>query len=282
MRLSIIAVSMMAAMAFAGETKGNICDDWSNGDVFQLKSSMKEIYWEGNFRTMSAESSSSKKINSVNEADQVIKKSLVDNNGTPIKVPMALTAACVETKNNEYKFVTCDKATGACEQKTANNYATQIYDVRDIKVEGFTSENAYNLLVMNEEELPLDGSYLNGSIMGSRTYDLAFEWWFAVAEYTVVDTIKGEDGSFVGTSTTTHRRSALTLDSASVFNSVVKSVMANAPESVNETVIRMLKVLLVEDKGTVPAGESSSSDASSSDSKDGSSSSVDQSSDSKD
>ena len=120
----------------------------------------------------------------------------------------------------------------------------------------YDSSNSYNILVYEEgDELDLD-NLTTEKLMVSRTFELSFESWYAIARYLTIRVINDTLSSVKQ-----HINVAIQLDSASAINAAVADL--NVPDSISKVDVQLLHFVL-SDSRKIEAESSSSGEQSSS------------------
>jgi len=188
------------------------------------------------------------------------------------ELPLSLMASCKETRGTDYKYAAWD-STKHWVARTDTNYATYIYDSRELNVGAYNSTNSFNMLAFVPEAMPENNAFSSNQLLISTTYEFSFEWWYAAASY--VESFKGTGDDSLKTFMRNHYGSSIGNDSLKVFENAVEAL--KVPDTTKSVRVQMIKVVLV-DSRKVPEPESSSSVAGSSSSEVSSSSSESKSS----
>lgn len=266
-KLTALAIFAIASFAFAGDGTAirNVCDSLALGEqpmVELVPNYIDEYNWYGNPHNGVKDSSTFTR----HESYQTIE--LKTDNFTK-RLPLLVQAKCsvsdmmtVEyaTWNNSKKWV----------KKSADNYATYIFDIHALSMEGHDSTNTYNLLAYVPNQLPSEYSFNSEELLFSATFEFAFEWWFAAVHY--LEVIDNREGYWRGRN---HYGSSAGNDSLKVVRAALNA--AAVPDSISSVRIQVVKVVLVDSRKPL-APESSSSSVTSSSSADPVSSSVTESS----
>ncbi len=175
----------------------------------------------------------------------------------PVKLPVSITAACAETKNNLFKYAQWD----GTEEKwvlddTNDDYATYIMDVNMVEFPGYDAENSYNFLAMKKNMLPADGAYSSGEILVSRTFEFQFDWWYVMAAYKIVTTTDvEEEGKTVTYEMTSWKTgTSFAMDSASAVDHAVKALKLTDSDTVSKIQFTLFHVVLM-DANKIPPDE---------------------------
>ena len=266
-KLAVLAIFALASVIYAGEDTPirNVCDSLTVSDnavIDIVPAYIDETNWYGNPATWAEDSTTYKRHWSYKTLE-IKAKSFTD------MLPVSIHAGCLETRATEFKYATWNNSK-AWTEKIAGNYATYIYDIHNFQIEGRDTSNTYNFLAYVSGKIPEDDVYTASSLLPSKTFEFAFEWWFVGISYEVVfDTVI--DGKTY-TATRSHYSSSVSNDSLNAFEGAKKR--AEFPEGQRSVRVQFVKVVL-SDSRKLPEPESSSSvPASSSSSVPASSSSV--------
>ena len=151
----------------------NVCDSLSLGEqpVIELVPAyIEESNWYGNPHTWAKDSSNSTRHESYRTVT-VSAKSFAN------KLPLSISAECRERRGTEFKYATWNNSK-QWKENSEDGIATYIFDIHNMKLDGYDSTNTYNLLGMAPAKIPEDNSYNSGYILASKTFEFAFEWWF--------------------------------------------------------------------------------------------------------
>lgn len=238
-----IGVLVLAAIAVSFADEGtyirNICDSLPFKDPSKVElrlSKLEAISWSGSKDLAHKDSGKvmdySDDYTKLNPLRDQFKKNL----------PLSITAGCSETKNNLFKFANWDSRSKTWIENDENNdYATCIMDVNIYEFPDFNASNSYNVLALRKGSLPEEDSYTSDELMVSRTFEFNFEWWYSIAMYTELDTIKGTDGG-ISISVRNHYATSLALDSASALNRSIDSL--NVPDSIAKVQYQLIHAVL--------------------------------------
>lgn len=240
----------------------NICDTlFSDGNqlVELVPAYIDETNWYGNVHTGNADS-----VKTVRHASYEALK--ISGSSFPYELPLSVKAACREALNTVYKYATWDTAK-AWVEKTNDNYATYIYDARKLSIGVPGSQDIYNMLAFVPEKIPENGAYKSNELLFSKTYEFAFEWWYANASFTTSRRGTGADSSSIYTQN--HFLSVVGNDSLKSFESVINGL--GVPDTAKSVHVQVVKVVLVDSRKAPEITSSSSSVNSSSSAKSSSS-----------
>ena len=169
------------------------------------------------------------------------------------KIPYTITAGCVESTNNLYAYAEWNQSQKKWSFKKQDNYITKILDINIDKVDGYDSTNSYNILVF-KEGYSLD-SLTSDNMMVSRTLELSFDSWLAIAKYKTVVMVDDSTAA-----TRSHASVVTRVDSAKAVVDAVEGL--DVPDSISKVEVQLFHSVLKDPRETL--AESSSSAASSS------------------
>lgn len=260
--LALAALAMVPALyAAEGTPVRNICDSLSLGSqpVIELVPAyIDESNWYGNPHTWAKDSSNSTR----HESYETVK---VRANEFTNRFPLSIRAACLETRGTEFKYATWNNSKQWVE-KTDDDIATYIFDIHNMKLDGYDSTNTYNLLGMASKKIPDNNSYISGYMLASKTFEFAFEWWFVgLTHEFVFDSVN--NGNTYGATGRSYS-SSIGMDSLHVFEVARNAMDFSQPtRTIRSEYVRVqsLKVVLVDSrKPLLPESSSSNPPASSS------------------
>lgn len=227
----------------------NICDTLrfvENSLVELVPAYVDETNWYGNSHTWKKDSVNTKRHDSYETV-------LINGTQFSYELPLSIKATCRETRGVAYKFATWNDDKAWIE-KVSNNYATYIYDSRSISFASYDSTNTYNMLAFVPEKIPENFAFASNQILVSRTYEFAFEWWFAGASYQ--HSFRGTGSDSLKVFTSSRYTSSASNDSLKAVQSALEAL--NVPDTTKSVRIQVVKVVLV-DSRKAPEPESSSS-----------------------
>lgn len=260
--LALVALAMVPALYAADDTPyRNVCDSLSLGDqpVIELVPAyIEESNWYGNPHTWAKDSSNSTRHESYRTVT-VSAKSFAN------KLPLSISAECRERRGTEFKYATWNNSK-QWKENSEDGIATYIFDIHNMKLDGYDSTNTYNLLGMAPAKIPEDNSYNSGYMLASKTFEFAFEWWFVgLTHEFVFDTVI--DGNTYGATGRSYS-SSIGMDSLHVFEVARNAMNFSQPtRTIRSEYVRVqaLKVVLVDSrKPLLPESSSSNPPASSS------------------
>ena len=248
------AVLALASVAFADDSAvyRNVCDSLSlNGhaEIKLVPAYIDETNWYGNPKTLSQDSVAFKR----HETYETLQLNLSTKDNVQ-DIPISVTAACRETRNTEYVFAewTTSKT---WKKDSTDNYATYIYDIHALKMDGHDSTNTYNILAFVPDMIPENLSFKAEQLLFSTSFEFAFEWWFAGASYTHVYKGTGEDS--LKTYMQSSFASSASNDSLKAFTAAINAL--NAPDTMKTVRVQVVKVVLSDSrKPQIPESSSSS------------------------
>ena len=266
-KLTALAIFAIASFAFAGDGTAirNVCDSLALGEqpmVELVPNYIDEYNWYGNPHNGVKDSSTFTR----HESYQTIE--LKTDNFTK-RLPLLVQAKCSESDMMTVEYATWNNSKKWV-KKSADNYATYIFDIHALSMPGHDTTNTYNLLAYVPNQLPSDYSFNSEELLFSTTFEFAFEWWFAAVHY--LEVLDNREGYWHGRN---HYGSSAGNDSLKVVRAALNA--AAFPDSISSVRIQVVKVVLVDSRKPL-APESSSSSVTSSSSADPVSSSVTESS----
>ena len=260
--LALVALAMVPALYAADDTPyRNVCDSLSLGEqpVIELVPAyIEESNWYGNPHTWAKDSSNSTRHESYKTVT-VSAKSFAN------KLPLSISAECRERRGTEFKYATWNNSK-QWKEDSEDGIATYIFDIHNMKLDGYDSTNTYNLLGMAPAKIPEDNSYNSGYMLASKTFEFAFEWWFVglTHEFVFDTVINGNTYGATGRSYS----SSIGMDSLHVFEVARNAMDFSQPtRTIRSEYVRVqaLKVVLVDSrKPLLPESSSSNPPASSS------------------
>lgn len=251
-RLVVLAFFALASVVCAQEGATairNVCDSLALGDqpsIELVPAYIEETNWYGNPHTWEKDSSTYKRHDSYETLSISVKS-------TEYGFPLSVKAACRETRGTEYLYVTWKDR--AWSKKSADDYATYIFDIHSLTMEGHDSTNTYNLLAFVPGMIPENSAFSATQLLYSKTFEFAFEWWFVVASYTHSFRGTGVDSNKVYT--TILNANSAGNDSLSVYEGAINRL--EIPDTTKMVRVQVVKVVL-SDSRKLPEPESSSSE----------------------
>lgn len=249
-KFAAVAVLAFASAIFAQETTAihNVCDSLALGGhpkIELVPAYFEESNWYGNVHTQKRDSSRTV----IHESYETLKINIKKDQ--KLSVPISIKAECRVTDGNDIGFAIWN-SNQTWVTDVVDDYATEIYDIRRLSLEGHDSTNTYNLLAFVPGAIPTDGSFQSNQLLISKTFEFAFEWWFVGASYTetiVHDSLHSTLRHYYGSSTGN--------DSLKVLANAVKAL--NVPDSIPTVRIQTLKVVLTDSRKPIEPESSSSS-----------------------
>ena len=253
--LALVALTMVPALYAADDTPvRNVCDSLSLGEqpVIELVPAyIEESNWYGNPHTWAKDSSNSTRHESYKTVT-VSAKSFAN------KLPLSISAECRERRGTEFKYATWNNSK-QWKEDSEDGIATYIFDIHNMKLDGYDSTNTYNLLGMAPAKIPEDNSYSSGYMLASKTFEFAFEWWFVgLTHEFVFDTVI--DGNTYGATGRSYT-SSIGMDSLHVFEVARNAMDFSQPtRTIRSEYVRVqaLKVVLVDSRKPLLPESSSS------------------------
>lgn len=249
---SILACGLAcAAVSFAEENREkNICSELGT-DVVNLKLAyVDEIKWYGNLDLTQADSVKTIRHEAVDGMPAI---------GTdfPYFIPYSVDAGCLVKKNVSYSYLQWNNSGKIWEVNSDNHdYATSIVDIHGNRTDMFDSTNAYNLLLIRAHNASLDdGSFGPEELFVSRTYELAFESWFATAKTTETKPVVINGENF--TAVYSYYGYSMSQDSLKTAKKAIESV--TVPDGVDKVELQIFHAVMKDPNRNVPEVESSSS-----------------------
>lgn len=250
MRSLLFSIFLLSSFLFAeNETSmeiHNVCDSLKTGIQPQVKlevDHVDEITLYENPHTMNLISIKSQKHEAFGSLKMNVKS-------LSYSVPVSITAECKETLSNIYEYVKWNEGWSSF---SVNNYASKIFDIHDFAMDGLDENNTYNILAMVENQLPKDNAYSSQNLLISKSYEFAFEFWFAVRSYDEIIEMDSEKN------VKTHYQSAVSNDSLSLL-SLMRKDYSSIPSSVDSVMFQLVKVVLADSRKIVKSQTSSSSE----------------------
>lgn len=267
-KFTFAALIVLASVAFAQDTATvfirNACDSL-HSKIELVPAYVEEANWYGNPHTMAKDSSNFKRHDSYKSVKISAKR-------FPYRLPLSVSATCSVTSGTTFKYATWNNSKQWMEE-TEDDFATYIYDIHAMEMEGFDSTNTYNLLGMAPEKLPDNDIYNAGYMLASKTFEFAFEWWFVgfTHEFVFDTTIDGKTYQATGWSYS----NSIGMDSLRVFEVAQENMDYSQPtrtirseyvhvQSVKVVLIDSRKPLLPESSSSVVVSSSSEEMSSSS------------------
>ena len=254
-RLIVLAAFAMASVAFAQDTSSvyirNACDSISTMIEF-VPAYIEESNWYGNPQTWTKDSTNFKfheTYKTVNVSSSNFKDSL----------PLSIQAKCRETPYTIYKYASWNNSKQWVEDER-DDFATVIYDIHNLKMNGHDSSNTYNILAFIPEAIPEDLSFPSSHLLFSETFEFAFEWWYASASYT--HWYKNPEDDSLTVRMRTRYGSSVSNDSLKAVNSAIKAL--SIPDTMKSVRIQVLKVVLIDSRKPLSSSSSEPSSSSSS------------------
>ena len=254
-RLIVLVAFAMASVAFAQDTSSvyirNACDSISTMIEF-VPAYIEESNWYGNPQTWTKDSTNFKfheTYKTVNVSSSNFKDSL----------PLSIQAKCRETPYTIYKYASWNNSKQWVEDER-DDFATVIYDIHNLKMNGHDSSNTYNILAFIPEAIPEDFSFPSSHLLFSETFEFAFEWWYASASYT--HWYKNPEDDSLTVRMRTRYGSSVSNDSLKAVNSAIKAL--SIPDTMKSVRIQVLKVVLIDSRKPLSSSSSEPSSSSSS------------------
>jgi hypothetical protein len=227
----------------------NICDTLSNSSNVELRLAyVDETLWHGDKNLSVADSVKHVRHQGYATLEPIYTK-------FRHVIPYSISAGCNESSNNLYAYAEWDNKQGKWSLNGENNdYFTVIWNVTQNTIVGYDATNSYNILVFEEgDELDLE-NLTSENLMVSRTFELNFDSWYAIAQYT---TTRETNGS---TLVRPHAMFVTRLDSATAIRDAVKAL--DVPDSISKVDVQIFHSVLSDSRKI--AVESSSSEEQSS------------------
>lgn len=252
-KLTALAIFAIASFAFAGDGTAirNVCDSLALGEqpmVELVPNYIDEYNWYGNPHNGVKDSSTFIR----HESYQTIE---IKTDTLKKRLPLLVQAKCSDSDMMTLEYATWNNSKQWV-KKSADNYATRIYDIHALSMQGHDSTNTYNLLAYVPNQLPDNYSFNSEELLFSKTFEFAFEWWFAAVHY--VEVLAIQEGY---QRIRNHYGSSAGNDSLKVVRAALNA--AAVPDSISSVRIQVVKVVLVDSRKPL-APESSSSVTSSS------------------
>ena len=254
-RLIVLAAFAMASVAFAQDTSSvyirNACDSISTMIEF-VPAYIEESNWYGNPQTWTKDSTNfmfHETYKTVNVSSSNFKDSL----------PLSIQAKCRETPYTIYKYASWNNSKQWVEDER-DDFATVIYDIHNLKMNGHDSSNTYNILAFIPEAIPEDRSFPSSHLLFSETFEFAFEWWYASASYT--HRYKNPEDDSLTIRMRTRYGSSVSNDSLKAVNSAINAL--SIPDTMKSVRIQVLKVVLIDSRKPLSSSSSEPSSSSSS------------------
>ena len=250
--LCFIMVAMAAS--FAQDTSStfirNICDTLQGNIEFKL-AYVDEILWSGDKNLSKADSIKERRHQGYSTLEPIYVKH-------GYSIPYSITAGCIESNYNLYAYAEWNQNGKNWTLNNQNDdYATQILDINIQRVEGFDSSNAYNILAFQKSDV-LDLDHMSSeNMMVSRTFELNFDYWYAIAKYKTE--LKLND---TAVSIRSYAAFVTRLDSLDVFKDAVKAL--KVPDSISKVQVQIFHAVLNSPNLKVPESSSSTPESSSS------------------
>ena len=259
-KLFIVLAALMTVPAlYAAEDTPiqNVCDSLSLGGqpVIELVPAyIDESNWYGNPRTWAKDSSNAKRHETYETVTVSISKSKT------MQLPISINAGCLEKRGLEVGYAKWN-TDQTWSRVSEDDFATRIYTMRELSMEGHDASNTSNLLAFVPGMIPDNLAFSSSQLLYSVTFEFAFEYWFASASYQHKYRNADDPESTVRASTSYVTASGN--DSLKVVNLVVEGLAA--PDTIKSIRIQTLKVVLVDSrKPLLPQSSSSVVESSSS------------------
>ena len=243
-KLIVLSAFAMASNALAQDTSSvfirNICDSLSSVVEF-VPAYIEETNWYGNPQTWTKDSSNFTR----HESYRTVKVSSFADS-----LPLSIQANCRQSQLTTYKYATWNNSNEWVE-KDNDDFATVIYDIHNLKMEGHDSSNTNNILIYMPGSIPENSSFPANHLLFSKPYEFTFEWWYAVAHYRHV---------YVDSVGVTHYANkygrASGNDSLKTVNNAINT--RAIPDTVKSVRIQVLKVVLIDSRKPLQPESSSS------------------------
>ena len=248
---SVLAALVMVPALYAAEDTviRNLCDSLSLGAQPMIEivpAYIEESNWYGNPKTWAKDSSNFTRHESYKTVNVV-------TNAFRDSIPLSIQATCRETQGTTFKYATWNNSKQWIEREK-DDIATNIFDIHNLKMDGHDSSNTFNVLAFVPEKIPDNGSFAAGHLLFSKTFELAFEWWYVGARYqNTFDTLI--DGKTVQ-ATRNYYSSSVGSDSLRAFNSAIKAL--KLPDTTKYVGIQVLRVVLADSRKPLDPESSSS------------------------
>lgn len=251
---SVLACGLaFAAMSFAEDDREkNICSELGT-DVVNLKLAyVDEIKWYGNLDLTQADSVKTIRHETFDDMPAIGKD-------FPYHIPYSLEAGCLIKKSVTYSYLQWDNYEKRWDVNSDHHdYATTIVDIHGNKTDSFDSTNAYNLLMVRAHNADFeDGSYTPEELFVSKTYELAFESWFATAK--TLETKPVVIDGKTHTAVYYYYGFAITQDSLKTAKKAIESV--TVPDGVDKVELQIFHAVMKDPNRKAPEIEYSSSSA---------------------
>jgi len=238
-----------AVFADEGPYIRNVCDSLSSSITIKM-GYLDETLWTGSVDLKTATSVEKKHHTDIS----TIKPFRYMNEN----VPYSVKASCAENTGNEYSYYSWPKGAKGWSEKVLNNYATIIRGIYgSFQLDGYDSSNTYNFLIYREDDFALDDVYFSGKeIMASRTFELQFDWWYALYGYKAETTTTNENGST--TQISYAWREAVAMDSSTAVLEAKKKL--TVPNTVSQVTLQVFHAVYVDESKMSQIVSSSSSE----------------------
>lgn len=240
----------LATSVFAEDDRKNICDELGT-DVVNLKLAyVDETKWLGDFALTSAESHSTVRHETLDQMKAIAKE-------FPYKIPYSVDAGCLVQKQVTYSYLQWNESKKQWAENSENHdFATTILDIHGNRTETYDSTNAYNLLIVRAHNGNLDEEpYGPDELFVSKTYELAFESWFATAKTEEIKPVVIDGVTY--SAKYSYFGYSMSQDSLKAVTGALNSV--NHPEGVDKVELQIFHAIMKDPNRKIPVAESSSS-----------------------
>lgn len=254
----LAALAMVPALYAAEDTPiQNVCDSLSLGDlpVIELVPAyIEESNWYGNPHTWTKDSSSFVR----HETYETVKVNVSTNK--TMQLPISISAGCLEKRGLEVGYAKWN-TNQTWSRVSEDDFATRIYTLRELSMDGHDASNTYNLLAFVPGMIPEDLSFSSSQLLYSVTFEFAFDYWFAAASYQ--HRFRNADDPETTIRIRNSYASSSGNDSLRVVNGAINALAV--PDTMKSIRIQTLKVVLVDSrKPLLPESSSSVVESSSS------------------
>lgn len=248
-KLIVLSAFAMASNALAQDTSSvfirNICDSLSSVVEF-VPAYIEETNWYGNPQTWTKDSSNFTR----HESYRTVKAS---SNNFKDSIPLSIQANCLESQLTTYRFATWNNSKEWVELEN-DDFATVVYDIHNLKMEGHDSSNTNNILAYIPGAIPDTLSFPASHLLFSKPYEFAFEWWFASISFTHLYRNATDDSLTLRMRT--KYGTSVGNDSLKTVNNAIGAL--NVPDTVKSARIQVLKVVLIDSRKPLQPESSSS------------------------
>ena len=248
-KLIVLSAFAMASNALAQDTSSvfirNICDSLSSVVEF-VPAYIEETNWYGNPQTWTKDSSNFTR----HESYRTVKAS---SNNFKDSIPLSIQANCLESQLTTYRFATWNNSKEWVELEN-DDFATVVYDIHNLKMEGHDSSNTNNILAYIPGAIPDKLSFPASHLLFSKPYEFAFEWWFASISFTHLYRNATDDSLTLRMRT--KYGTSVGNDSLKTVNNAIGAL--NVPDTVKSARIQVLKVVLIDSRKPLQPESSSS------------------------